>query len=195
VRKKVRGVSKIAFVEILVLELVLLTVITSSRVLKELLGFDKQNMDNTRESEELAWQQFRQTLQMSEGDENGKVKSKENDVAMGMSQFGGQRARQNPKLTMRRGDLSAGAPDSRPNYEEYLSPVPTPIPSKYYAVAVGRRVSIFDNWDETKTYVTGFPNATHKSLQIWRRRRSGCMPIITGARRKRVLAKAPAWNL
>jgi hypothetical protein len=57
-------------VEILVLELVLLTVITSSRVLKELLSFDKQNMA-----------QFRQTLQISEGDENGKVKSKENDVA------------------------------------------------------------------------------------------------------------------
>jgi hypothetical protein len=54
VQKKERVVSKIAFVEILVLELVLLTVITSSRVLKELLGFDKQNMDNTRESEELA---------------------------------------------------------------------------------------------------------------------------------------------
>ena len=35
---------------------------------------------------------------------------------------------------------------------------------KYYAVAVGRKIGIFTSWEETKTYVLGFPKAKYKSF-------------------------------
>lgn len=34
---------------------------------------------------------------------------------------------------------------------------------KYYAVSVGRRIGIFDTWNEASKSVTSFPKATHKS--------------------------------
>jgi hypothetical protein len=113
-----------------------------------LLSFDKQKMDDTMDSTTLSWKQLRRTLQRSgEG----------NDVAKGMSQFGEQRQRLNPKITMHRGDsnLPSENLEERPNYEEYVSPIPQPIPSKYYAVAVCRRVGVYDSWEETKTNVNG----------------------------------------
>ena len=35
---------------------------------------------------------------------------------------------------------------------------------KYYAIAVGRKVGIFTSWEETKNYVSGFPNCKYKSF-------------------------------
>ena len=36
--------------------------------------------------------------------------------------------------------------------------------SKYYAIAKGRRVGIFTNWSECKSYVNGYPSAKYKSF-------------------------------
>ncbi|KAK0717529.1 hypothetical protein B0T26DRAFT_751573 [Lasiosphaeria miniovina] len=35
---------------------------------------------------------------------------------------------------------------------------------KYYAVAVGRKVGVFDTWEETRALVTGFKDNLHKSF-------------------------------
>ena len=37
--------------------------------------------------------------------------------------------------------------------------------SKYYAVKVGRKTGIFSNWDETKSYVSGYSGAKYKSFK------------------------------
>lgn len=55
---------------------------------------------------------------------------------------------------------------------------------KYYAVRVGRKTGIFENWDECKSYVTGFPGATFKgfaTLQEAEDFMSGAIPAKTGS--------------
>lgn len=37
--------------------------------------------------------------------------------------------------------------------------------AKYYAVKVGKKTGIFDNWDECKKSVSGFPGALYKSFK------------------------------
>lgn len=37
--------------------------------------------------------------------------------------------------------------------------------AKYYAVKVGKKTGIFDNWDECKENVTGYPGALYKSFK------------------------------
>lgn len=37
--------------------------------------------------------------------------------------------------------------------------------AKYYAVKVGKKTGIFDNWDECKESVSGFPGALYKSFK------------------------------
>lgn len=37
--------------------------------------------------------------------------------------------------------------------------------AKYYAVKVGKKTGIFDNWDECKDSVNGFPGAVYKSFK------------------------------
>ena len=36
--------------------------------------------------------------------------------------------------------------------------------SKIYAVAVGRKVGIFNNWEECKESIVGYPGAKYKSF-------------------------------
>ena len=111
-------------------------------------------MEEVNDTRESLWNKFRKTLQVAEEEGITKRGNQDESVAMGMSQFGGQRQRLNyPTVTMRRGDpaQSESFVESRPNYEEYVSPAPAQFPAKFYAVAVGRRVGIFDHWEETKS--------------------------------------------
>ncbi len=39
--------------------------------------------------------------------------------------------------------------------------------NKYYAVAKGRKIGIFNSWDEVKILVNGFPDAKYKSFQTF----------------------------
>lgn len=90
------------------------------------------------------------------------------DVNRGMSQYGGQQqARQTPTLTMRRSETPE---DIRPNYEEYISPPNPRVVSqnfRFYAVAAGRRLGIFDSWPETNKYVWKVQNASFKCFHSW----------------------------
>lgn len=38
---------------------------------------------------------------------------------------------------------------------------------KYYAVRQGKKIGVFDNWDEVKTYVNGFKGAEYKSFKTY----------------------------
>ena len=40
----------------------------------------------------------------------------------------------------------------------------TPGRKKWYAVAHGRQIGVYDNWDAAEKLVKGFPNARHKSF-------------------------------
>jgi len=39
--------------------------------------------------------------------------------------------------------------------------------NKFYAVANGRKIGIFNTWDETKPLIDGFPGAKYKSFTSW----------------------------
>jgi hypothetical protein len=124
-------------------------------------------MDRSEELEELG-DKLRRTLRMagnSSGAQAGSVRR--DDVIRGMSQFGGQRTRQKSTLTMRRPEAPQ---DLRPAYEEYISPPTLRASSqnyKFYAVAAGRRLGIFDSWPETNKLVWKFPNASFKGFLSW----------------------------
>lgn len=39
---------------------------------------------------------------------------------------------------------------------------------KYYAVRQGKRIGVFDTWDEAKSYVTGYKGAVYKSFKTYK---------------------------
>ena len=61
---------------------------------------------------------------------------------------------------------------------------------KYYAVAVGRRPGIYDNWPAAQAQVTGFPGAKYKGFPSGQQPRPGLKNRPT-VRRKLVAVAKP----
>jgi hypothetical protein len=113
------------------------------------------------------------------------------DVNRGMSQFGGQRMRQNPPLTMRR---PPAPEDNRPAYEEYVSPPTARAASqnyRFYAVAEGRRLGISLTRGKTPINTCGnFPTPLLKGSCLGMPPSVGCMasPLFPRALRTKTMS-------